>query len=68
MNLIELQRALRPRSGVKFTCIAKKWLKIEDLSQGCLQQSIDSARHSRSPSAVLACELDAYRLGCVGMV
>src|ERR1017187_1214978 len=50
-----------PRSGVKFTCIAKKWLKIEDLSQGCLQQSIDSARHSRSPSAVLACELDAYR-------
>jgi hypothetical protein len=54
------QEPLEPRSGVNFTCIAQNWPTIEGSSQGCLQQSIDSGRHSRGTSAVLVCELDAY--------
>ena len=44
--------ALLPESGVNTTRIAQKWPKIDYSSQSCLQQSINSGRHSRIASVL----------------
>jgi len=54
----EVLQEFLPVSGVNFEDSSQKWPKIEDSTQSCLQQSVDSRRCGLSSPAVLAFELD----------